>query len=59
MNKTKVAILGCGFIAHIHASSYQRFVHHAEVVAVYTRRAEKASAGGRPERPNRSRSMKA
>ena len=44
MNKTKVAILGCGFIAHIHASSYQRFVHHAEVVAVYTRRAEKAKA---------------
>lgn len=42
MEKTKVAILGCGFIANIHMESYERFVPDAEVVAVYARSAEKA-----------------
>lgn len=44
MSKTRVAILGCGFIAEIHVTAYKRFVHDAEVVAVYTRSAEKARA---------------
>jgi myo-inositol 2-dehydrogenase/D-chiro-inositol 1-dehydrogenase len=44
MEKTKVAILGCGFIAHIHMESYERFVPDAEVVAVYGRNEEKAKA---------------
>lgn len=35
MEKTRVALLGCGFIANIHAESYGRFVNDAEVVAVY------------------------
>ena len=37
MSKTKVALLGAGFIADIHLESYHRFVPDAEVVAVYTR----------------------
>ena len=37
MEKTRVALLGCGFIANIHAESYGRFVSDAEVVAVYGR----------------------
>ncbi len=37
MAKTKVAILGTGFIANIHIESYQRFVPDAEVVAIYGR----------------------
>jgi predicted dehydrogenase len=44
MNQTKVAILGAGFIADIHLESYHRFVPDAEVVAVYTRRPERAEA---------------
>ena len=44
MEKTKVAILGAGFIAHIHLESYKRFVHEAEVVAIYARSREKAEA---------------
>ena len=44
MSRTKVAILGAGFIAEIHAESYQRFVPEAEVVAVYTRKPERAEA---------------
>jgi len=44
MKKTKVAILGNGFIASIHVESYQRFVHDAEVVAVYARDPAKARA---------------
>ena len=31
MNKTKVAVLGAGFIANIHLESYTRFVNDAEV----------------------------
>lgn len=44
MQKTKVAILGAGFISDIHVECYQRFVPEAEVIAVYTRTTEKAKA---------------
>ena len=44
MSKTKVALLGSGFIAGIHIESYERFVPEAEVVAVYSRQAAKAEA---------------
>jgi myo-inositol 2-dehydrogenase/D-chiro-inositol 1-dehydrogenase len=44
MNKTKVAIIGAGFISDIHLESYHRFVPEAEVVAVYARNPEKAKA---------------
>ncbi len=44
MGKTKIAVLGCGFISEIHVSSYRRFVPEAEVVAVYTRSLNKARA---------------
>ncbi len=44
MNRTKVALLGSGFIADIHIESYQRFVPDAEVVAVYARDINKAKA---------------
>jgi predicted dehydrogenase len=37
MSKTRVTLLGAGFIADIHIESYHRFVPEAEVVAVYTR----------------------
>lgn len=42
MSKTKVALLGSGFIADIHIESYHRFVPDAEVVAVYSRTPERA-----------------
>lgn len=42
--KTKVAILGAGFITDIHMESYHRFVPDAEVVAVYARKPERAKA---------------
>lgn len=44
MQKTKVAILGAGFISDIHMESYHRFVPDAQVIAVYTRRVEKAKS---------------
>lgn len=44
MQRTKVAILGAGFVSDIHLESYHRFVPEAEVVAVYTRDIEKAKA---------------
>lgn len=47
MPKTKVALLGAGFIADIHLESYHRFVPDAEVVAVYTRSAARAEAFAR------------
>lgn len=47
MSKTKVALLGAGFIADIHVESYHRFVPEAEVVAVYTRNANKAEGFAR------------
>jgi myo-inositol 2-dehydrogenase / D-chiro-inositol 1-dehydrogenase len=42
MPKTKIALLGAGFIADIHMESYERFVPDAEVVAVYSRSEPKA-----------------
>ncbi len=42
MSRTKVAILGTGFIANIHIESYLRFVKDAEIVAIYGRNIEKA-----------------
>jgi myo-inositol 2-dehydrogenase / D-chiro-inositol 1-dehydrogenase len=42
MQRTKVAILGAGFITDIHMESYHRFIPEAEVVAVYARKPEKA-----------------
>lgn len=47
MQRTKVAILGAGFISDIHLESYQRFVPEAEVVAVYTRDRSRAEAFAR------------
>lgn len=44
MKKTKVALLGAGFITDIHFESYHRFIPEAEVVAVYARSADKAKA---------------
>ena len=44
MTKTKIALLGAGFIADIHVESYHRFVPEAEVVAVFTRTPERAAA---------------
>ena len=37
MSTTRVLLLGAGFIAEIHAESYQRFVPDAELVGVYSR----------------------
>ena len=42
MQRTKIAILGAGFITDIHMESYHRFIPEAEVVAVYARKIEKA-----------------
>jgi myo-inositol 2-dehydrogenase / D-chiro-inositol 1-dehydrogenase len=42
--KTKVALLGAGFIADIHIESYHRFIPDAEVVAVYSRDPQRAKA---------------
>ena len=50
MDKTKVALLGAGFIADIHTESYHRFVPEAEVVAVFTRKRERARAFARKHR---------
>lgn len=44
MQRTKVAILGGGFISDIHLESYHRFVPEAEVVAIYARNGVKAKA---------------
>ncbi len=44
MKKLRVAVLGTGFIAHIHLESYARFVPTVEVTAVYGRTAEHAKA---------------
>jgi len=43
MSRTRVALLGTGFIAEIHLESYRRFVPEAEVVAVFSRSAERAT----------------
>lgn len=42
MERTRIAILGAGFISEIHIESYHRFIPEAEVVAVYARKNEKA-----------------
>jgi myo-inositol 2-dehydrogenase/D-chiro-inositol 1-dehydrogenase len=42
MRRSKVLILGAGFISDIHLESYHRFVPEAEVVAVYARNKERA-----------------
>jgi predicted dehydrogenase len=44
MSRTKIALLGAGFIADIHVESYHRFVPDAEIVAVFTRKADRAEA---------------
>lgn len=44
MSRTKVAVLGAGFIANIHMEAYHRFIPEAEVTAVYTRDQSKAEA---------------
>ena len=44
MNRTKVTILGAGFISDIHLECYHRFIPEAEVVAVYARNQDKAIA---------------
>ena len=44
MERTKVAILGAGFIANIHMESYARFVPEAEVVAVFSHHGDNAKA---------------
>ncbi|MCF7669585.1 MAG: Gfo/Idh/MocA family oxidoreductase, partial [Verrucomicrobia bacterium] len=44
MKKTRVALLGAGFVANIHIESYHRFVPEAEVVAVFSRSQERAEA---------------
>jgi myo-inositol 2-dehydrogenase/D-chiro-inositol 1-dehydrogenase len=45
--RTKVALLGAGFIAGIHIECYHRFVPDAEVVAVFSRNARRARAFAR------------
>ena len=50
MDKTKVALLGAGFIADIHIESYHRFVPDVEVVAVFTRKPERAEAFAKKHR---------
>ena len=44
MTRTRVALIGAGFIADIHAESYRRFVPDAELVCVYSRSDERARA---------------
>lgn len=42
--RTKVAMIGAGFIADIHLESYHRFVPDAEVTAIWSRSAGRAEA---------------
>jgi predicted dehydrogenase len=51
--KTRVSLIGAGFIADIHAESYHRFVPDAEVVSVYSRNEERARAFARKHRIDR------
>src|SRR5438034_124209 len=50
MSRTKVALLGVGFIADIHIESYHRFVPDAEIVGVFTRKADRAEAFAKKHR---------
>ncbi len=43
MDKTRVVILGAGFVANVHLESYHRFVPGAEVVGIFSRRPEAAA----------------
>jgi myo-inositol 2-dehydrogenase/D-chiro-inositol 1-dehydrogenase len=43
-SRTRVVLIGAGFIADIHAESYQRFVPDAELVGVYSRTEARARA---------------
>ena len=47
MSKTRVVLIGAGFIADIHAESYHRFVPDAEIVGVCSRREDHARAFAR------------
>ena len=47
MSKTKVVLIGAGFIADIHAESYHRYVPDAEIVGVYSRTEAHARAFAR------------
>jgi myo-inositol 2-dehydrogenase/D-chiro-inositol 1-dehydrogenase len=47
MSRTRIALLGTGFIAEIHAESYHRFVPDAEIVSVASRNPERAEAFAR------------
>ena len=47
MSRTRVVLIGAGFIADIHAESYHRFVPDAELVGVYSRSEEHARAFAR------------
>ncbi len=42
MSRTKVAVLGAGFIADIHLEAYKRFVPDAEISAIFSRTADRA-----------------
>lgn len=44
MSRTRVVLIGAGFIADIHAESYHRFVPDAELVGVYSRSEDHARA---------------
>ena len=46
-DRTRVAVLGAGFIADIHLESLHRFVPDAEVTAIYSRTAARAEAMAR------------
>ena len=46
-DRTRVAVLGAGFIADIHLESLHRFVPEAEVTAIYSRSAARAEAMAR------------
>lgn len=47
MKRTKIALLGAGFIADIHLESYHRFVPEAEIVAIFSRNPDRAQAVAR------------
>ncbi len=47
MQRTRVTLLGAGFIAEIHAESYARFIPDAEIVGVYSRHEARAQAFAR------------
>ena len=54
MSRTRVVLIGAGFIADIHAESYHRFVPEADLVGVYSRTAERAAAFARKHGISRS-----